>query len=118
MPNYRHTREGEYPEGPGGCAVADDVNVNDLEIRIATDGDLESLVETPVTGITPSVMLSSNLPARRMIVLRVPFDTVAPSTKCIISFTLCAAIVSDISVQSDEFYLLEPNRHISVSTSA
>ena len=43
--NYRHTREGEYPEGPGGCAVANNVNMNALEIRIATDDDLESLAD-------------------------------------------------------------------------
>ena len=43
MRNYRHTREGEYPEGPGGRAVANNVNMNDLEIRTATDRDLESL---------------------------------------------------------------------------
>ena len=42
--NYRHTRESEYPEGPGGRAAANDVNMNALEIRTATDGDLESLV--------------------------------------------------------------------------
>ena len=43
--NYRHTREGEYPEEPGGCTVANDVNMNALEIRVATIHDLESLAD-------------------------------------------------------------------------
>ena len=45
MRNYRHTREGEYPEGPCGRAVANEVNVNALEIRVATIHDFESLVD-------------------------------------------------------------------------
>ena len=52
MRNYCHTREGEYPERPGGRAVANNVNMNDLEIRIATDGDFESLAEAHRPGIS------------------------------------------------------------------